>query len=54
MEEQAPFSLCVAAELQPAQKAERKTIKLHAADYAFQSPSFADCKVGKEGSRQYN
>lgn len=54
MQEQAPVSPCMAAELQPAQKAEQKTIKPHAVDYAFHLPSFADCKAGKEGGRQYN
>lgn len=52
--EQAPTSLRVAAELQSAQKAEQKTRKPHATDYAFHLPSFADCKVGKEGGRQCN
>lgn len=52
--EQAPVSLCAAAELQPARKAEQKTIKPHTADYASHSPSFADCEARKEGGRQHN
>lgn len=54
VQEKAPDSLCAAAELQPAQRAEQKTIKPHAADYAFHSPSFANCKARKEGGRQHN
>ena len=43
------------AELQPAQKAEQKTTKPHAADDALHSPPFVDIKSGKQGeSRQYN